>query len=246
MLEDSPLIDKSILVVGIGGLGCPALWALAESGLKTVVLCDDDEVALSNLHRQLLFGDADVGSDKLSAAAKQLAQLNQNWHVELRATRFLPENALALASSVDLILEGADNFATKFLVCDAAFLAGKPVVHGAGIRWSGTVFSVAETGRPCYRCLFEDVPSADVGLNCDSAGVMGPVLGITGALMADRALRVLSGDTEHCCSITTYDGKRDRLRDVPVYPREDCPLCGNKQRISDIDEARYLAPSCAA
>ena len=237
---------KSVLVIGVGGLGCPTLLALARSGLGRVVLCDDDEVSLSNLHRQLLFDEADVGKDKATLARQKLLQLDDAWQVDLVRSRFLPDNALELARSVDLLIEGADNFATKFLTADAAFLAGRPVVHGAGVRWTTTVFAVAAEGGPCYRCLFEDVPSTDVGLNCDEAGVMGPVLGIAGALMADLAVSSLTESCDRQDSIYTYDGKLDRLRRVPVTARADCPLCGDRPNIVDIDEARYLAPNCAA
>lgn len=239
------LSRKSALVIGVGGLGCPTLLALVRSGIGRVVLADDDEVSLSNLHRQVLFDPEDVGLDKATRARAKLARLDPCLDVELVGGRFLPDNALALANSVDLLVEGADNFATKFLVADAAFLTGRPVVHGAGVRWSATVFSVGPLGRPCYRCLFEDVPSADAGLNCDEAGVMGPVLGVAGALMADLALSCLTESSDRQGNIFTYDGKLDRLRSVAVTARSDCPLCGERPSIVDINEARYLAPSCA-
>jgi len=238
--------QKSLLLIGLGGLGCPTLLALANSGLGRVVLCDDDEVSLSNLHRQLLFREADVGRDKLEVARERLAELDPKLSVELTHSRFLPENAAELARSVDVIVEGADNFATKFLAADAAFLSGRPLVQGAGVRWQSTVLAVSERGAPCYRCLFEDVPNQEAGQNCDAAGVMGPVLGITGALMADLALDLLSGARERLAHIFTYDGKSDRLRRVPLEPRSSCPLCGPLKNIFDLDEARYLAPSEAS
>jgi len=244
--EQVPTLSrKSALVIGVGGLGCPTLLGLVRSGIGRVVLADDDEVSLSNLHRQILFDLEDVGQDKATRARAKLAHLDPSLDVELVHGRFLPDNALALASSVDLLVEGADNFATKFLVADAAFLTGRPVVHGAGVRWTATVFSVGRAGRPCYRCLFEDVPSADAGLNCDEAGVMGPVLGVAGALMADLALSCLTESSDRQGNIFTYDGKLDRLRRVAVTARSDCALCGERPSIVDINEARYLAPSCA-
>ncbi|HEU5073127.1 MAG TPA: HesA/MoeB/ThiF family protein [Polyangiaceae bacterium] len=239
------LSQKSALVIGVGGLGCPALLALARSGIGRVVLADDDEVSLSNLHRQLLFDPEDVGKDKVTRAAQKLGELDAELTVELVHSRFLPDNALELARSVDVLVEGADNFATKFLAADAARLTGRPVIHGSGVRWTTTVFSVGRAGRPCYRCLFEDVPPADVGQNCDEAGVMGPVLGMAGALMADLALSSLLGSSDRQGSIFTYDGKLDRLRRVAVTDRGDCPLCGPRPSIVDINEARYLAPNCA-
>lgn len=235
------LASKCVLVVGVGGLGCPAALALVRAGVGRVLLADDDLVDETNLHRQILFFEADVGKDKLDAAARAL----HSERVELVRSRLLPDTALEMVRSVDVVVEGADNFATKFLAADACRLQQRPVIHGAGIRWRATAWAVAAEGRPCYRCLFEDVP-AGAQLNCDDAGVMGPVVGLAGALMADLALRVLVGDASAFGAIHTYDGKADRLRAVGVAPRPDCPLCGPRQRIFDIDESRYIAPSCAA
>jgi adenylyltransferase/sulfurtransferase len=243
----SPLSGKSILVVGVGGLGSPAALALAQSGLGRLVLADDDIVEASNLHRQILFRDDDVGMDKLDAAWASLDRVaSAATRIELVRSRFLPENARELARSVDLIVEGADNYATKFLAADACSLENRPVVHGSGVRWRATVWAVGSGGSPCYRCLFEDVPVDEAQMNCAEAGVMGPVVGLAGAMMADLALRMLSGDEAAPGLVHTYDGLTDRLRSVAVSARADCPLCGPRRTIFDIDEARYVGRSCAA
>lgn len=234
-------------MVGVGGLGCPAALALVRAGVGRVVLADDDQVDASNLHRQILFSDDDVGRDKLDAAARALeGERAGEQRVELVRSRFLPDNARALVHGVDIVVEGADNFATKFLAADACFLEGRPVVHGAGVRWIATAWLVAPGGRPCYRCLFEDVPGGNAAPNCAEAGVMGPVVGLAGALMADLALSWLAGDTAPTGQIFTYNGWEDRLRQVPVGARSGCPLCGAERVINKIEESRYLAPSCAA
>jgi adenylyltransferase/sulfurtransferase len=232
--------------VGVGGLGCPAAAVLAQTNVGRIVLCDDDVVDASNLHRQTLFSEADVGRDKLDAARDALRRLGTTADVILVRSRFLPEGALELARSVDVVVEGADNFATKFLVADACRLAGRPVVHGSAIRWDATVWSVGPQGRPCYRCLFEDVPAGDAQPNCTEAGVMGPVVGLAGALMADLCLDLLSGDRRRVGLIHTYDGRRDRLRAVRVHPRAACPLCSPTPSISQIEESRYTRAHCAA
>jgi molybdopterin/thiamine biosynthesis adenylyltransferase len=237
---------RRVLVVGLGGLGCPVAAVLARAPGVELWLCDDDSVDETNLHRQILYGDADVGRDKLEAAVQALVAAGASEHrlVSVRS-RLLPENARQLVNEVDLVLEGADNFATKFLAADAARLEHKPIVHGAAVRFVATAWAVAAAGAPCYRCLFEDVPpGAQQG--CSEAGVMGPVVGFCGALMADLALRVLSGDVTAFGSLYTYDGQGDRLRHVPVRARPSCPLCGPTPSIIDIDEARYTNPSCAA
>jgi molybdopterin/thiamine biosynthesis adenylyltransferase len=233
--------DWRVLLVGLGGLGCPAALALVRAGVGVLRLCDDDQVDEANLHRQILYGPDDVGADKLSAAAQALQPLagQSGTRIELVRSRFLPENARKLAHDVDLVIEGADNFATKFLAADACHLEGRPIVHGAGLRWIGTAWSVAAAGRPCYRCLFEDVP-AEPQANCDAVGVMGPVVGIVGALMAELGLRTLSLGGG-CNQLWTLDGKTDNLRQVSVQARPGCALCGSEPSIHEIEESRYLA-----
>jgi adenylyltransferase/sulfurtransferase len=235
-----------VLVVGLGGLGCPVASVLARVAGVELWLCDDDRVELSNLHRQTLYRDEDVGRDKLDAAVDALLRAGASTE-QLRPirTRLLPDNARELAREVDLIVEGADNFATKFLAADAARLEGRPIVHGAAVRWVGTAWAVSGAGRPCYRCLFEDVPpGAQQG--CAEAGVLGPVVGFCGALMADLAVRVLSGDAGAFGALYTFDGRRDQLRRVEASPRSDCALCGARPTITSILETRYTEPSCAA
>jgi molybdopterin/thiamine biosynthesis adenylyltransferase len=239
------LSGRRVLVVGAGGLGCPALLALADSG-AVLAIADDDVVELSNLHRQVLFSEDDVGSDKLDAAYRALlAEGVPKQQLELIRTRFLPENALDLARSVDLVVEGSDNFATKFLAADACHLAAKPIVHGAAVRFEGTVWCVPARGKPCYRCLFEDVP-AGAQQGCAEAGVLGPVVGLCGALMADLCLAELCGLDAHVGHVITVDGRRNHLRKVAVRARSNCPLCGEAPSILNIEETRYTAPSCAA
>ncbi len=233
-----------VLVVGAGGLGCPAALALVDAGVGHVALADDDRVELTNLHRQLLYTEADVGRDKLDVALEALGRRTAPGQTLAAVrTRLLPENARRLVKDYDLVLEGADNFATKFLAADACRLERRPLVHGAAVRLRATVWSVAPEGGPCYRCLFEDVPEADAALTCAEAGVLGPVVGLAGALMADLGLDVLAG-TPRFGTLFSYDGLRDRFRSVPVPARPSCPLCGPSATISEIDELCYTAVHC--
>jgi len=245
--EREALQQRSALVVGVGGLGCPVALALAEAGLGRIVLCDDDLVDNTNLHRQILFDEADVGTDKLTAAERALYRAGARaGSIELVHSRFLPDNARELARSVDLVIEGADNFATKFLCADTCFLEGRPVVHGAAVRLRATVFCVAPRGAPCYRCLFEDLPTGPSAPNCAEAGVLGPVVGFAGALMADRALSVLLGDGSVFGNLVSFDGKTDRARELTLSARPNCALCSTERSISTITYDRYTAASCAA
>lgn len=230
----------------MGGLGCPAALSLAEAGVGRIVLADDDTVDVTNLHRQILFSDADVGRDKLDSAKESLERVARGSRIEIVRSRLLPDNARELVRSVDVVVEGADNFATKFLTADACRIEARPVVHASAIRFRATVWAVGPSGSPCYRCLFEDLPDEVAQPNCADAGVMGPVVGIAGALQADLALRLLTDDAGALGALRTYDGLTDTLRVVAVAPRPDCALCGVSRSIFDIDETRYTGRSCAA
>lgn len=233
-----------VLVVGLGGLGCPAAMVLARSGLGVVGLCDDDEVDRSNLHRQILYADADVGAAKVDAAARAIAAHAPGAALALHPTRLLPENAVRIVSEYDLVLEGSDNFATKFLAADACAIARVPVVHASAVRWVGTALAVGRGGRPCYRCLFEDPPAGEDAPNCAEAGVMGPVVGVVAAVQADLALAMLDGRAADG-ELVTFDGRTGALRRRTIARRRDCPLCGDTPRIDRIEAHSYAPPACA-
>lgn len=244
--EAGSFSSQSALVVGVGGLGCPAALALVIAGVGRVVLADDDIVEETNLHRQILFEDGDVGRDKLDVAFRVLsARAPAGVQLEVIRTRLVPDNARELVRSVDVVLEGTDNYASKFLAADACHLERRPIVHGSAIRWRATVWAVPPEGRPCYRCLFEDLPEGTAQPGCAEAGVMGPVVGLAGALMGDRALRIIDGDRSTYGLLASYDGKLDRLREVPVPPRPGCALCGEHPGISDVRESRYMGQNCS-
>jgi len=237
------LATKSVLLVGAGGLGCPAAIALVRAGVGRLVVCDDDVVDETNLHRQLLYAESDVGRPKLVVA---VAALKRQAHRAQSPTqivgieqRLLPENALERVRDVDVVIEGADNFATKFMAADVCHLARRPLVHSAALRWAATVWSVAPSGSPCYRCLFEDIPPGPQA-SCEGAGVLGPLVGVAGALAADHAIMILL-DRARYGVVHSFDGKTDRLHSSPVNPRLGCTLCGPNRTIFDIERARYRA-----
>jgi molybdopterin/thiamine biosynthesis adenylyltransferase len=231
------LAGSRVLIVGIGGLGSPAAIALARAGVGTIGIADDDVVDASNLHRQILFREEDVGMPKLEAAASALLRIAPELRIERHPTRMLPANAVGLASRYDVVVEGSDNFATKFLAADACRIAKKPVVHAAAVRWHGTVLAVGPNGGPCYRCLFEDLPREN-GPNCAEAGVVGPMVGVVAAVQADLAIAVLAGE-DALGTLFTFDAKTLATRRRKIPRRAGCPLCSDARSIQRIDPARY-------
>ena len=177
--------------------------------------------------------------NKVEAAASSLLQMVPDLRVERHLTRMLPNNAVELASRYDVIVEGSDNFATKFLAADASRIARKPIVHGAAVRWHGTALAVGPNGGPCYRCLFEDLPAGNAP-NCAEAGVIGPVVGVVAGVQADLALSILGGD-EVMGTLFTFDGKTLESRRRTIPRRPGCPLCSEPRSIERIDPARYAA-----
>jgi len=238
------LARAHVLVVGAGGLGCPAAMALAKAGVGTFTVLDDDTVEVSNLHRQIAYRDEDAGRPKVDAFREALARIAPNVAVFTHHERLLPHNAVERMATCDVVVEGSDNFATKFLAADAALLAKKPIVHGSAVRWVGTALAVGPSGGPCYRCLFEDLPTGQVP-NCAEAGVVGPVVGVIAAVQADLALSILLRDTNTFGTLATFDGKELRGRRRTVRRRASCLLCGDHAtlRRDEIVVARYINES---
>ncbi|AUX24661.1 hypothetical protein SOCEGT47_052000 [Sorangium cellulosum] len=231
------------LVVGAGGIAHPAALALAAAGVRDLRITDDDQVEITNLHRQILFDDADLGRPKLDAFAEALGRRFPGIRVDRRPGRFTPTTAADLLDGVSVVVDATDNFASRFLIADACHLAGAPVVHAAAVRWRATVMAAPGRGAPCYRCLFEDLPTGQAP-DCATAGVAGPVCGVAGAIAADRALAILAGDASVFGRIATYDGRSDTLRSVAVAARPGCALCGERATIATLDVSRYVI-SCA-
>lgn len=238
------MAPRRVLLVGAGGIGAPCAIALVRGGVARLEVVDDDEVDLSNLHRQILFSDGDVGRPKLACFADALRRLDPSVEVVPHSTRALPDTVRGLVGEDVVVVDATDNFATRFLLADAAHFHAAPVVHAAAVRWEATVLAAPGEGGPCYRCLFEDLPDGPAP-DCATAGVVGPVCGVAGALAADAVLRILAGDPGVFGAIITYDGRRDVLRRVVVSRRRDCALCGEAPRLLDIVADNYQAPSCA-
>ena len=216
---------STALLVGVGGIGCSAASYLAASGVGHIVLCDFDTVDATNLGRQILYGPGDVGQPKAEVAARKLAAINPD--IELTAvTDRLDDNALTQqVASSDVVLDGTDNFATRFQVNDACVASGKCLISGAAIRLEGQVteFGPDYADSPCYRCLYKE---ADESLeNCAGNGVLSPVPGAIGALMAVEALKYLAGIRSRRGVLRLFDAVSGEFRAVAVKKRDDCPAC---------------------
>ena len=221
------LSEKTALVIGAGGLGGPALLVLGAAGVGRIVLLDSDAVEPSNLNRQPLFGDADVGARKAAAAAARLARLYPATQVEAIDGRFDASNALALAQRADVVVDGSDNFETKFLANDAAVGAGKPLVHGGVLRYTAQLLTVLPGTTGCLRCHFEAPPAEGSVPSCSEAGVLGALAGFAGAEMGAEAVRILLGERgAHAGRLLVYEARGARARSVPVRRRELCAACG--------------------
>ncbi|WP_091735805.1 HesA/MoeB/ThiF family protein [Phenylobacterium immobile] len=213
----------SVLIVGAGGLGAPAALYLAAAGVGTIMLADPDVVDRSNLQRQVIFADEDVGRSKVEAAADRLHGLNPHVFVAGYKGRFDAASAAELVSDVDLVLDGTDDFATRFCVSDACVAHGKTLVTGAIGRWTGQVGVFS--GRPCYRCLTPDIPPD--AETCVAVGVVGALAGVIGSIMALETIKLLTGAGDPLTGrLLIYDGLGGQSRTVKVGADPSCPVCG--------------------
>jgi molybdopterin/thiamine biosynthesis adenylyltransferase len=212
-----------VLMVGVGGLGAPAALYLAAAGVGALGLVDADDVALSNLQRQVLYATADVGRSKLEAAAARLSALNPNVVVEPHPVMLDRANARAMVAGYDLVLDGTDDFATRFAVNAACAAEHKPLVSGAIGRWTGQVGVFA--GQPCYQCLVPEIPPD--AETCAMVGVIGALAGVIGSMMALEAIKLVAHAGEPLTGrLLVYDALAGETRTVRVGADPDCPVCG--------------------
>ena len=217
--------NASVLLIGVGGLGCAAASYLASSGVGHIILNDFDTVDETNLGRQVLFGPGDVGKSKAAVAAARLSELNPDIRISVIDERLDAAKLADVIADVDVVLDGSDNFATRFLVNDACVAAGRCLVSGSAIRLEGqvAVFGPNYDTSPCYRCLYED---ADESLeNCAGNGVLSPVPGVIGTMMAVETLKQLIGLDSPRGRLQLYDAGDGGFRSVGITKRAACPSC---------------------
>ena len=231
-----------ILSICAGGLGSPAALYLAAAGVGTIGIVDFDEVDLSNLQRQILHGTKDIGRSKLESAQDRLRDINPEIEIELHECRFSSENAPELVAQYDMVVDGSDNFPTRYLSNDVCVFARKPNVYGSVFRFEGqtTVFA-PHLGGPCYRCLFPEPPPPDSVPNCAQAGVLGVLPGIIGMLQAIETIKLIVGIGEPLVGrLLHFDALKVKFRELNLRRDPECPVCGENPTIfSPIDYDQF-------
>ncbi|MDA7964095.1 HesA/MoeB/ThiF family protein [Ruegeria sp.] len=223
------LKQARVLVIGAGGLGAPALQYLAAAGVGTIGVVDDDVVENANLQRQVIHRDADIGIPKVFSAQAAMEAQNPNVTILPYHRRLTEEIAADLFDDFDLILDGTDNFDTRYLTNRTAVALGKPLISGALSQWEGqlSVFDPA-SGAPCYQCIFPEAPAAGLAPSCAEAGVIGPLPGVLGSMMAVEAIKVITGAGQALRGeMLIYDALYGESRKITLSQRVDCPICGS-------------------
>jgi len=231
-----------VLVVGAGGIGSPALLYLAAAGVGKLTVIDDDKVSLSNLQRQVLYGTPDIGRLKTEAAGDEIARLNPFVKVDTRAERLDSKNALALISAHDVVLDGSDNFATRYLVSDACFFAKRPLVTAALGTFDATLTTIRAhekgpdgTPNPTYRCLFPEAPPAGTVPTCEQAGILGALAGVAGSLAALEVIREIVGFGEGLVGkLLMFDARSLRFETLRYRWNPENPLSGKSPTIREL------------
>lgn len=224
------LLGSRVLVVGAGGLGSPLLLYLAAAGVGTIGVVDDDRVDITNLQRQIVHATERVGDLKVDSAAETLGRINDGVRVETHPLRLGPDNAAELIGRYDLVADGSDNFATRYLLTDLCARLKKPLVAAALSPFEGQLSTFRPylgDGHPCYRCLFREPPPPDMVPRCEEAGILGAVAGVLGTLQAVEVLKELLGLGDSLGgTLLIYDALRARFHRIRIAKDPDCPTCG--------------------
>ncbi len=229
-----------VLLIGAGGLGSPAALYLAAAGVGTLGIVDDDAVDLSNLQRQLLHGTSDIGRSKLESARDRLRETNPHVHVEAYDTRLTSVNALEIIRGYDVVVDGTDNFPTRYLSNDACVLLGVPNVYGSVFRYEGQASVFATPDGPCYRCLFREPPPPGMVPTCAEGGVLGVLPGLVGVIQATETIKLILGVPGTLAGrLLLVDAWRMRFREIAVQRDPSCPACGTRELRELIDYEEF-------
>ena len=223
------LKNSRVLIVGVGGLGSPVALYLAAAGVGTLGLVDFDEVDITNLQRQILHGTEEIGKPKLESAKRRISSVNPNEQIVKHSCRLDSHNALEIMENYDVVVDGTDNFPTRYLVNDACVLLGKPNVYGSIFRWEGQVSVFAKDDGPCYRCLFREPPPPGLVPNCAEAGVLGVLPGVVGSLQALEVIKLILDEGDSLVGrLLIFDALELKWREVKLKRNPDCPVCGDE------------------
>lgn len=225
------LLQGHALIIGMGGLGSPVAMYLAAAGVGRLTLVDDDEVDLSNLQRQILHRTEDIGRAKVTSARDSLLRLNPEIEIETVHARLEGDELLTRVRQADVVIDGSDNFATRFTLNEACVRAGRPLVSGAAIRFEGqlTVFDPRQADSPCYRCLYRD--EGELGQTCSENGVLAPVVGVIGSLQATEAIKLLAGIGRTLVGrLLIWDALEMEWRSMRLRRDPECPVCSSNVR----------------
>ncbi len=223
------LASAKILVIGAGGLGSPVLLYLAAAGIGTIGIADGDTLDLSNLQRQVIHFTDDVGKAKVLSAKEKINQLNPDVDVQIYQEMLNASNILEIIKQYDFVIDGTDNFPTKFLINDACVLAGVPFSHGGILKFAGQTLTIMPGSSPCYRCLFIKPPPANAVPTCSQAGVIGVIAGILGTLQANEAVKYVLGKGDLLTGrLLTFDALETKFREISVKQNPKCEVCGTK------------------
>ena len=233
-----------VLVVGAGGLGSPVIAYLAAAGVGTLHIVDPDVVETSNLQRQVVHAEADVGRPKVESAREFVTDLNSEIDVHTYQAEFGPENAADLVEGRDVVVDCTDNFRARYVINDACTLADVPFVHGAVYRLEGQVSTFGtEADSPCYRCLFSEAPPEEATPDCAVDGVLSPLPGTIGTIEATEVIKTVVGFGDTLDGrLMVYDGEDMTTEEVPVRRNPDCPVCGDEPAVDSISEIEYEHP----
>lgn len=231
------LLDTKVALLGAGGLGSPAAYYLAAAGVGTLGIIDNDIVDRSNLQRQILHTDDRVGTSKVESAAKSLNALNPDIQVETYDTRLTKDNILDILDGYDIVVDGGDNFPTRYLINDACVRLDTPIVHGSVFRFEGQVSTFVPSEGPCYRCLYPEPPPAELAPSCQEAGVLGVLPGVIGLLQAIEVIKLAVDIGDPLVGrLLTFDGLKTKFRELNLEKNEDCPVCSDDPEITEFIE----------
>ncbi len=237
------ILNAKVFIVGAGGLGCPVGYYLAAAGVGTIGMIDNDTVELSNLQRQIAHNTKRLGVHKVDSAKETFESLNPDVKVVGIKDRISKDNILDLIKDYDIVVDGSDNFPTRYLVNDACVMLKKPLVSGAILRFEGQVTTILPGEGHCYRCLFEEMPPAGLVPSCQEAGVLGAITGVVGALQATEVLKMILGKGDVLKNtLLIYDALKVNFRRVKVPKNNDCAVCGTNPSITELQD--YDAGYC--